>query len=114
MAIGKEPAVVVTTTEGTRHSIPSIAPGETYTFTVTPIILDNRGETVTTTILVPPLDEVIDGEDENTNPGGNNNGNNGNNNGKPSEGRPNPSNPEEDEEEIEEPSTPPNQNGDES
>jgi len=119
MAIGNEPAVVVTTTEGNRHSIPSIQPGETYTFTVTPIILDNRGETVTTTILVPPLDEVIDGEDENTTPDDNNgnngnsgnNGNNGNNNGNPSEGRPNPSNPEEDEEEIEEPSSPPNQNG---
>jgi penicillin-binding protein 1A len=115
MAIGNEPAVVVTTTEGNRYTIPSTEAGETYTFTVTPIIKENRGETATTSILVPPMDEDI-WDDDDRNSDGDNNGNNdrnNNNGGNPNSGRPNPpdSDDEGDIDIINEPiTTPPNQN----
>ena len=113
MAIGSNPAVVVTTTEGNRYTIPSIQAGETYTFTVTPIIKEHRGNTASTSVLVAPTDDDIGGGDNGN--GGNNGGNNGKpNNGKPNNGRPNPSNPgEDDEDDLEEQpiTTPPNPNG---
>ncbi len=122
MAVGSAAATVVTTTEGTRFTVPSIKAGETYTFTVTPIILEHRGETISTSILVPPTEEEIEEDDDTNQDGNNNDGNNGNNNGNngggnpnngnPNNGRPNPSEPEEDDEDIEQPptTTPPNEN----
>lgn len=134
MAVGSEAPVVVTTTAGTRFTIPSIKAGETYTFIVTPIIKEEyRGESASTTILVPPNDEDIldddnsdsDGNNNGNNNGdngnnngdnGNNNGNNGgnNNNGNNNNGRPEPSEPGEDDDDIVTPpiTTPPNQNDD--
>ena len=58
MSINGGAATKVTSTESLSYSIPKITSGTTYTFTVTPTIAGTPGTPVSTTILVPPTEEV--------------------------------------------------------